>query len=150
MHISPRVQRTASAEANAYSYSYVGNSITTFVLQLLGLEAGILNTVQFSNHAGYGRLKGFRTSAQQITDLFEGLKLTGQLEAFDMLLTGYVPGEQELEAVGTIAKEVKKTRRSCFWCEHPLSLLPAPWKCRANRWGSAGPCDGRPGKAICQ
>lgn len=102
------------------AHSYVGNSITTFVLQLLGLETGTLNTVQFSNHAGYRQLKGFRTSAQQITDLFEGLKMTGQLEAFDMLLTGYVPGEKELEAVGTIAKEVKQTKRSCFWLLDPV------------------------------
>jgi pyridoxine kinase len=102
------------------------------VLQLLGLETGTLNTVQFSNHAGYRQLKGFRTSAQQILDLFEGLKMTGQIEAFDMMLTGYVPGEQELEAVGTIAKEIKQTKRSCFWCEHPPPPPPPPpdirWK----------------------
>jgi len=103
--------------------SYVGNSITTFVLQLLGLETAGLNTVQFSNHVGYRQFKGYRTTAQQITDLFEGLKMSG-LEGFDMMLTGYVPGEEELKAVGKIAIELKEAKRSCFWCEHLPPSLP--------------------------
>ncbi|KAF8245977.1 Ribokinase-like protein [Wilcoxina mikolae CBS 423.85] len=101
-------------------HRYVGNNITTFVLQLLGLETAGLNSVQFSNHSGYGQLKGFRTTAQQIVDLFEGMKMSGLLEGFDMMLTGYVPGERELEAVGEIAKEVKETKRSCFWLLDPV------------------------------
>ena len=100
--------------------SYVGNSATTFVLQLLGLETATLNTVQFSNHAGYHQLKGFRTTAAQIVELFEGLKMSGLLGGFDMMLTGYVPGAEELEAVGRVALEVKgTTARGCFWCQSP-------------------------------
>ena len=100
--------------------------MTTFVLQLLGLETGTLNTVQFSNHAGYRQLEGFRTTASQIEQLFSGLKATGLLEPFDMMLTGYVPGADELEAVGRIAKEVKETKRSCFWRELAMPSLPPP------------------------
>lgn len=102
----------------------MGNSVTTFVLQLLGLETGTLNTVQYSNHAGYRQLKGFRTSATQIGELFEGLKMNGLVDDFDMMLTGYVPDKAELEAVGRIAKEMKRSRRGCFWCEHPLPPPP--------------------------
>jgi pyridoxine kinase len=88
------------------------------VLQLLGLETATLNTVQYSNHAGYRQLKGFRTTAQQISDLFDGLKLNG-LDEFEMLLTGYVPGEPELRAIGEIAREVKEKSERCFWCTSP-------------------------------
>ena len=88
------------------------------MLQLLGLETATLNTVQFSNHAGYLQLKGFRTTAAQITELFEGLKMSGLLDGFDMMLTGYVPGAEELEAVARIALEIKETAaRGCFWCQ---------------------------------
>lgn len=73
-----------------------------------------MNTVQFSNHAGYRQLKGFRTSAAQIEELWEGLKLSG-LHEFDMMLTGYVPGAEQLEVVGKIGQEAK-AQRSCFWC----------------------------------
>lgn len=84
------------------------------MLNLLGLETGTLNTVQYSNHSGYRQLRGFRTSAAQILEIFEGLEQSGLLEGFDMLLTGYVPGEEELLAVGKIAREVK-ARGGGFW-----------------------------------
>jgi pyridoxine kinase len=104
------------------------------VLQLHGLETASLNTVQFSNHSGYRQLKGFRTSAQQLADLFAGLKMNGLQQNVDMILTGYVPGEEELVEVGKIARGVKETKGSCFWCKllhkytivfvRPLYLYP--------------------------
>ena len=84
------------------------------MLQLLGLETAGLNTVQYSNHAGYRRLKGFKTSAQQTQELFEGLRANGLLDGFNMMLTGYVPGAEELEVVGRLAKEVKSCG-GAFW-----------------------------------
>lgn len=90
------------------------------MLQLHGLETASLNTVQFSNHSGYRQLKGFRTSAQQLADLFAGLKMNGLQQNVDMILTGYVPGEEELVEVGKIARGVKETKGSCFWLLDPV------------------------------
>lgn len=88
------------------------------MLQLLGLEVAALNTVQFSNHSGYRQLKGFRTTGEQITELYDGLKVNGN-DDFEMLLTGYVPGAEGVEAVGRIAVDLKEKRKDkkggFFW-----------------------------------
>ncbi|KAL7628582.1 putative pyridoxal kinase [Parahypoxylon ruwenzoriense] len=51
--------------------------------------------------------KGTRASAQEITDLWEGLKQS-YLDNFDVMLSGYVPGAAAIEAVGNIAKELRQ------------------------------------------
>lgn len=97
---------------------YVGNRVATFVLQLLGLEVAALNTVQFSNHSGYRQLKGSRVTGEQITELYDGLEMNGN-DDFGMLLTGYVPGAEGVEAVGRIAVDLREKRKDkkggFFW-----------------------------------
>ncbi|KAK0731841.1 Ribokinase-like protein [Lasiosphaeris hirsuta] len=92
-------------------------------MQSLGCDVAALNTVQFSNHTGYGQWTGSRVSAQEITDLFQGLKQS-YLDDFDMMLSGYVPGAEALEAVGRIAQELKakakKKPGSFFWVLDPV------------------------------
>ncbi|KAI1425405.1 Ribokinase-like protein [Xylaria sp. FL1777] len=102
---------------------HVGNKIAVFVLQSLGCDASVLNTVQFSNHTGYRRTKGTKLAAQEITDLWDGLK-QAHLDSFDMMLSGYVPGAAGVEAVGRIAKELKAEAASkpgsFFWVLDPV------------------------------
>ncbi|KAK1834807.1 pyridoxal kinase, partial [Podospora conica] len=102
---------------------YVGNKIAVFAMQSLGCDVAALNTVQFSNHTGYGQWTGTKTTAQEITDLFRGLKQS-YLDDFDMMLSGYVPGAEALEAVGAIAKELKAKAKSrpgsFFWVLDPV------------------------------
>ncbi|KAL2142201.1 hypothetical protein VTI28DRAFT_1468 [Corynascus sepedonium] len=102
---------------------YVGNKIAVFSLQSLGCDVAALNTVQFSNHTGYRQWTGSRVSAQEITDLYHGLKQS-YLDDFDMMLSGYVPGAQALEAVGQIGQELKRKAKSkpgsFFWVLDPV------------------------------
>ncbi|KAL2170079.1 hypothetical protein VTG60DRAFT_5351 [Thermothelomyces hinnuleus] len=102
---------------------YVGNKIAVFSLQSLGCDVAALNTVQFSNHTGYRQWTGSRVSAQEITDLYEGLKQS-YLDDFDMMLSGYVPGAPALEAVGQIGQELKRKAKSkpgsFFWVLDPV------------------------------
>jgi len=102
---------------------YVGNKIAVFSLQSLGCDVAALNTVQFSNHTGYRQWTGSRVSAQEITDLYQGLKQS-YLDDFDMMLSGYVPGAAALEAVGQIAQELKQKAwskpGSFFWVLDPV------------------------------
>ncbi|EPS45112.1 hypothetical protein H072_863 [Dactylellina haptotyla CBS 200.50] len=103
---------------------YVGNSVATFVMQLLGLEVCSLNTVQFSNHTGYGKWTGTRIPPSEIGELYEGLK-NNELADFEMLATGYVPGAEGLEAVGQIARDLKKRTvgdgsTKFFWVLDPV------------------------------
>ena len=40
------------------AYGHVGNASAVFPLQRLGAEVWAVNTVQFSNHTGYGSWRG--------------------------------------------------------------------------------------------
>ena len=43
---------------SSVAYGHVGNSAAVFPLQRLGAEVWAVNTVQFSNHTGYGAWRG--------------------------------------------------------------------------------------------
>ncbi|OIW35325.1 pyridoxine kinase [Coniochaeta ligniaria NRRL 30616] len=102
----------------------VGNKIAVFAMQSLGCDVAALNTVQFSNHTGYKQWKGTRVSAEEITDLYEGLRQS-YLDDFDMMLSGYIPGAAAVEAVGRIAEDLKAKGQargpgSFFWVLDPV------------------------------
>ncbi|KAF6837641.1 pyridoxine kinase [Colletotrichum plurivorum] len=113
------------AVASHSSSRNVGNKIAVFTLQSLGCDVAALNTVQFSNHTGYRQWKGTKVSAQEIRDLFEGLRQS-YLDDFDMMLSGYIPGAEAVVAVGDIAKELKAKeaaagkKGSFFWVLDPV------------------------------
>lgn len=80
-------------------------------------------TISTGNHSGYRQFKGTRTSASEILDIYEGLKAS-YLDTFDMMLSGYVPGAAAVEAVGTIARDLKLKATlkpgSFFWILDPV------------------------------
>ncbi|KUI66360.1 hypothetical protein VM1G_01418 [Cytospora mali] len=102
---------------------YVGNKIAVFTMQSLGCDVAALNTVQFSNHTGYRQVKGTKVTAQEISDLYDGLKQS-YLDDFDMMLTGYIPGAEAVQAVGRIAEDLKERASprpgSFFWVLDPV------------------------------
>lgn len=77
------------------------------------------------NHTGYRQVKGTKVSAQEITDLYEGLRQS-YLDDFDMMLSGYIPGAEAVQAVGRIAAELKAKARAAgrpggfFWVLDPV------------------------------
>ena len=75
------------------------------------------------NHSGYRQFKGTRTSASEIKDLFQGLK-DSYLDDFDIMLSGYAPSAAGVEAIGTIARELKLKATmkpgSFFWVLDPV------------------------------
>ncbi|KAG5916950.1 hypothetical protein E4U53_004249 [Claviceps sorghi] len=115
----PRVLAVASHVVSGY----VGNKIGAVALEALGWDVAALNTVQFSNHTGYGKWTGTKVSAQEITDLYNGLRQS-YLDDFDMMLSGYIPGAEAVVAVGNIAKELKEKNQASpgrfFWVLDPV------------------------------
>jgi pyridoxine kinase len=81
------------------------------------------NFEQIGNHLGYGQAKGTRATASEITDLYQGLK-DSYLDDFHMMLSGYLPGAASVEAVGTIARDLKYKATmkpgSFFWVLDPV------------------------------
>jgi pyridoxine kinase len=81
------------------------------------------------NHTGYGQFKGTKATAQEIRDIYDGL-CQSNLTDFDMLLSGYLPSAETVEAVGVIARDLrfKATNKpgSFFWGVSRLLLLSPP------------------------
>lgn len=101
----PDPQRLLSVQSHVVS-GYVGNRSATFPLQLLGWDVDVINTVQFSNHTGYGRWKGLRFDEEHVGSLFEGLEQNGLLKQSRML-SGYMPSPA---VVSTVRDAVTKIR----------------------------------------
>ncbi|EED17126.1 pyridoxal kinase, putative [Talaromyces stipitatus ATCC 10500] len=111
------------AIASHVCYGFVGNTMATFVMQSLGCEVAAINTVHFSNHTGYCQVKGTKTSAEDIRNLYEGLTQS-YLTDFDVLLSGYAPSAAAVEAVGDIAQDLQRRAEgkpgSFFWALDPV------------------------------
>lgn len=90
------------------SLTFQGNRAATFPLQMLGYDVDVVNTVQFSNHTGYGHTNGTKTSPEQLEAIFEGL-FTNGLVSHARLLTGYIPGAEALRVIG---KQVERMRQN--------------------------------------
>ncbi len=54
------------------AYGHVGNAAAVFPLQRIGVEVWPINTVQFSNHTGYGAWTGEVFGAAHIRDVVTG------------------------------------------------------------------------------
>lgn len=113
----PLAERTRSNPRHIYALDVYPPTYLRILLNKPFHETG--------NHTGYRQWTGTRVSAQEITDLYQGLKQS-YLDDFDMMLSGYVPGAAALEAVGEIAKELKARAKpingpgSFFWVLDPV------------------------------
>ncbi|OCT91417.1 pyridoxal kinase isoform X2 [Xenopus laevis] len=86
---------------------YVGNKAASFPLQVLGFEVDTVNSVQFSNHTGYNHWKGQVLNAEELQELYEGLKLNG-VTHYDYVMTGYNRDASFLARVVDIIQELKQ------------------------------------------
>ncbi|MCJ1331502.1 putative pyridoxal kinase [Thelotrema lepadinum] len=115
----PVLDTKVLAIASHVVYGYVGNTMATFVMQALGCEVSALNTVHFSNHTGYKQVKGTKATAQEILDIYRGLQQSN-LTDFDFLLSGYAPGAEAVNAIGSIVKDLRSRSESLFWVMDPV------------------------------
>jgi len=89
-------------------YGYAGNSAAVFPLQRLGSEVWAVNTVEFSNHTGYGAWRGKVLGAEFVSDLVAGLEDRDVLKNCSAVLSGYLGDAQVGKAVIEAVKKVKK------------------------------------------
>lgn len=100
------------------AFGHVGNAAAVFPLQRLGFEVIPINTVQFSNHTGYGDWTGQVFEAAHIVDLFDGLERRGVFQNIDAVLTGYLGAP----ALGDAILDMIKTRlpAQALWLCDPV------------------------------
>jgi len=63
---------------------------------------------------GYSQWTGFKTTGEQILDLFHGLEISG-IDNFQYLLTGYQPSAATVSAIGEIGKKLKAKDPRTVW-----------------------------------
>lgn len=102
------------------SYGHVGNASAVFPLQRLGAEVWAINTVQFSNHTGYGDWKGAVYSGQSVRDLVDGIAARGALKRCDAVLTGYVGGADIGDAMLHAVGSVRRANPAALYCCDPV------------------------------
>ncbi|CAN2387807.1 Phosphomethylpyrimidine kinase [Pristimantis euphronides] len=99
---------------------YVGNKAASFPLQVLGFEVDTINSVQFSNHTGYTHWKGQVLNAEELQEVYEGLRLNGVTQ-YDYVLTGYTRDASFLARVVDIVQELKQQNpRLVYVCDPVL------------------------------
>lgn len=100
------------------AFGHVGNAAAVFPLQRLGFEVWPVNTVQFSNHTGYGDWTGDIFSADHIADLVRGIDERGQLPTCDAVLSGYM-GDAALGAaiLDTVAQVRAANPKALYVCD---------------------------------
>jgi pyridoxine kinase len=105
---------------SAVAYGHVGNSSAVFPLQRLGAEVWPIDTVQFSNHPGYGAHTGALTPPDTIRALIDGVEARGVLRHCDALLTGYVGDPGTGACLLHAAGRLRLAHADALWCCDPV------------------------------
>lgn len=102
------------------AYGHVGNAAAMFPLQRLGAEVWAVNTVQFSNHTGYGAWTGDVFTGEAVGALIDGIAARGALARCDAVLSGYMgdPGIG-LAVLGALAR-VRAANPGALYCCDPV------------------------------
>ena len=102
------------------AYGHVGNASAVFPLQRLGVEVWAVNTVQFSNHTGYGDWKGQVFPGAAIREVVDGIADRGALSRCDAVLSGYVGGADIGDAIMHAVTLARHANPKALYCCDPV------------------------------
>lgn len=102
------------------AFGHVGNAAAVFPMQRLGVEAWALNTVQFSNHTGYGKWRGQVFGAELVRELVLGIEERGALPTCNGVLSGYMGDAAIGEAILEAVAKVKRANPNAIYCCDPV------------------------------
>lgn len=102
------------------SYGHVGNASAVFPLQRLGAEVWTINTVQFSNHTGYGHWTGQVFTGDAVRALVDGIAAREVLHRCDAVLSGYMGDAAIGEAILHAVERVRQENPAAVYCCDPV------------------------------
>lgn len=102
------------------AYGHVGNASATFPMQRLGVEVWPIQTVQFSNHTGYGSWKGRVFDGGMIDEVMEGISERGVLPSCDGVLSGYMGSADIGHAILSAVERVRAANPKAVYCCDPV------------------------------
>lgn len=116
----PRFKRALLIQSHVV-HGYVGNKAATFPLQYRGWDIDALNSVQYSNHPGYGFFSGFQSSNRELSSILkDGLTSEGLDVHYDAILTGYLPKGELLHEMGMLVGKLVRKQPSIRWILDPV------------------------------
>jgi pyridoxine kinase len=86
----------------------------------MGHEVWPVNTVEFSNHTGYGAWRGKALGAELVSELVKGIEDRNALPSCEAVLSGYLGDANIGYAVNDAVKRVKSARSSVLYCCDPV------------------------------
>jgi pyridoxine kinase len=102
------------------AYGHVGNASAVFPLQRLGAEVWAVNTVQFSNHTGYGHWTGDVFPGSAVRAVVDGIAARGAFARCDAVLSGYVGGADIGDAILHAVTSVRAANPKALYCCDPV------------------------------
>ena len=102
------------------AYGHVGNASAMFPLQRLGAEVWAVNTVQFSNHTGYGAWTGQVFEGAAVRDIVDGIAARGVLPSCDAVLSGYMGDPGIGDAILDAVARVRAANPAALYCCDPV------------------------------
>jgi pyridoxine kinase len=115
-----QIMRTLLSIQSFVSYGHVGNSSVTFPLQRLGYQVWPINTVNFSNHTGYGHWQGTVLKPKVVREIYLGIQQLGVISACNALLTGYMGTAALGEVMLEILADLKRNNPNLIYCCDPV------------------------------
>jgi pyridoxine kinase len=105
---------------SSVSYGHVGNAAAVFPLQRMGFEVWSINTVQFSNHTGYGSWTGQVYGPETVAEIVGGIEARGVLSTCGAVLSGYMGSEGTVAAVVGAVERVRAANPAALYCCDPV------------------------------
>jgi pyridoxine kinase len=102
------------------SYGHVGNASAVFPLQRLGANVWPINTVQFSNHTGYGHWTGQVYTGEAVRELVDGIAARDVLRHCDAVLSGYMGDAGIGEAILHAVERMRQENPRAVYCCDPV------------------------------
>jgi len=104
---------------SSVAFGHVGNAAAVLPLQRLGIEVWPVNTVQFSNHPGYGEYRGRVHDPAEVADLIAGLGARGVFPRCRAVLSGYLGAPGTGAVVREAVAAVKAANPAALYCCDP-------------------------------
>ena len=101
-------------------FGYVGNNIARPVLQTLGYDVWCVDTVNFSNHPGYGSFTGSVKEAHKIQEEINGLANLDILGDCDAILSGYLVEVETAKTVSRTIELIKEQNETAIYLLDPV------------------------------
>jgi pyridoxine kinase len=101
-------------------FGYAGNTAAVFPLQRLGREVWAINTVEFSNHTGYGAWRGKVLGAELAAELVTGLEERNVLDRCEAVLSGYLGDASVAMAIADAVKKVRSKSAGALYACDPV------------------------------